>query len=219
MSGGRERRTSPRPITAMVVTAVAVAMWSACPGTEAVPDSELKIACEDMTPRHPGYVPQNWQHVPCPYRLLVDTVPVRPGDLVNLTLVSIDDSIPFKGFMVQARDADGYALGTFLPDCSKAGTKPQHMISCSKGNEPYNAVVHSNNKNKLKAFFTWVAPISIKGPLIFKYTVVHDYKHFWTNEETAVIPVLEIPPEEYAIKSSINHEYYIYQMFIKNCYS
>jgi hypothetical protein len=121
----------------MVVTAVAVAMWSACPGTEAVPDSELKIACEDMTPRHPGYVPQNWQHVPCPYRLLVDTVPVRPGDLVNLTLVSIDDSIPFKGFMVQARDADGYALGTFLPDCSKAGTKPQHMISCSKGNEPY----------------------------------------------------------------------------------
>lgn len=48
---------------------------------------------------------------------------------------------------------------------------------------------------------------------------MHDYKHFWTNEETAEIPVLEISPEESNIKSSINHEYYIYKMFIKNCYS
>lgn len=140
MIGGRDSHASPRsprPTAAIVVTAVAVVLWSACPGIEAVSDTLLKIACEDMTPRHPGYEPENLQNVPCPYRLLVDTVPVRPGDLVNLTLVSVDDSMPFKGFMIQARDADDHALGTFLPDCSRSGTKPQHMISCLSGNEPY----------------------------------------------------------------------------------
>lgn len=140
MANGRDYTPTNAVVTA---TAVAVTLWLAClPGTEAVSDAMLKIACEDMTPRHPGYEAENLHRVPCPYRLLVDTIPVRPGDLVNLTLTSVNGTTPFKGFMVQARDARGDTLGTFLPDCSRNGTKPQHMISCHSGTEPYVSRFH-----------------------------------------------------------------------------
>lgn len=55
--------------------------------------------------------------------------------------------------------------------------------------------------------------------LFFRYTVVHDFEHYWTNEETDDIPITSISPEEYKIKSSSNHEYYVYKLFIKNCFS
>lgn len=123
-----------------LVCAIAVAftaLWSAGPGAESVTDDMLKIACEDMTPRHSGQSPENSRRVPCPYRLLVDaTTPVVPGDLVHLTLNSLNGSTAFRGFMIQARDTDGSVLGTFLPDCSSRGgnASHHHMITCSNGN-------------------------------------------------------------------------------------
>lgn len=46
-----------------------------------------------------------------------------------------------------------------------------------------------------------------------------NFEHFWTNEETDDIPVAELSAEEFKIKNSINHEYYIYKAYIQNCFS
>lgn len=129
---------SPSLVT---ITAVTVVWWLAdTTGVTAVTDEMLKIACADMTPRHPGYKAENARRVPCPYRLVVDSPLVVPGDTVNVTLTSVNGSTPFKGFMVQARDADDHILGTFLPDCLNGGNKSHHMISCSNGVEPFVSV-------------------------------------------------------------------------------
>lgn len=55
--------------------------------------------------------------------------------------------------------------------------------------------------------------------LCFRYTIVHDYEHFWTNEETKDISVATLSKQEYKQKSSINHEYYIYKLYTQNCFS
>jgi len=93
------------------------------------------------------------------------------------------------------------------------------MITCSNGDVPFNIAVQSNNKFKLEETFTWVAPVSLKNPFRFKFTVVLDFEHFWVNEETNDIPVAKISAEEYKLKTSINHEYYIYRLYIKNCFA
>lgn len=118
------------------IAALLLVLLVGVPGSRAVTDDMLKIACSDMTPRHPGYRPENTKGAPCPYRLTVDpSTPIVPGNLVNITLTSIGTILPFKGFMVQARDANGQVIGTFLPACRNA--KQHHMISCSNGREPY----------------------------------------------------------------------------------
>lgn len=129
--GADATTTSVVIVLAMVLLLLVVVQ---APGARAVTDDMLKIACSDMTPRHPGYRAENTQGLPCPYRLIV-TSPVVPGNLVNITLTSVGVTMPFKGFMVQARDSDGRALGTFLPECRNA--TQHHMISCSNGDEPY----------------------------------------------------------------------------------
>lgn len=136
-------RAGAKTTSGAIVAAIARAMMTMlllllvqAPGSRAVTDAMLKIACSDMTPRHPGYRPENMQGVPCPYRLSVDpSTPVVPGNLVNLTLTSVGVTTPFKGFMVQARDGDGRVVGTFLPECRNV--TQHHMISCSNGDEPY----------------------------------------------------------------------------------
>jgi len=133
-----EATTTSRSIAAAVAWAMAMLLLVVVqiPDTGAVTDDMLKIACSDMTPRHPGYRAENTLGVPCPYRLMVDTsTPVVPGNLVNITLTSVNMSTPFKGFMIQARDSDGRTIGSFLPECRNA--TQHHMISCSNGDEPY----------------------------------------------------------------------------------
>ncbi|XP_015374076.1 PREDICTED: defense protein l(2)34Fc-like [Diuraphis noxia] len=165
-----ETRSADATTTSVVIALAMVLLLLVvvqAPGARAVTDDMLKIACSDMTPRHPGYRPENTQGLPCPYRLIVDpSTPVVPGNLVNITLTSFGITMPFKGFMVQARDSDGRAIGTFLPECKNA--TQHHMISCSNGDEPYNAVVQSNNKYKITDTFTWIAPLSLKGSIRFK---------------------------------------------------
>uniref|UniRef100_A0A2S2PDB5 Defense protein l(2)34Fc n=2 Tax=Schizaphis graminum TaxID=13262 RepID=A0A2S2PDB5_SCHGA len=213
----RRRRAGATRTSVQTATALLLVFLLQAHGTQAVTDAMLKIACSDMTPRHPGYRPENVKDTPCPYRLIVDpSTPVVPGNLVNLTLTSVGTTMPFKGFMVQARDANGRTIGTFLPECRNA--RKHHMITCSNGEEPYNAVVQSNNKYKLKDTFTWIAPLSLKGSFRFKFTVVLNFEHFWTNQETEDIPVAELSQEEFELKNSFNHEYYIYNLYIKNCF-
>jgi len=48
---------------------------------------------------------------------------------------------------------------------------------------------------------------------------VVNFEHYWTNEETKDIPVVPISQEEFDIKNSINHEYYIYKLYTQNCFS
>lgn len=133
---GKPRSADVTTTSVQTTAALMLVLLVGAPGARAVTDEMLKIACSDMTPRHPGYKAENIKGVPCPYRLTVDpSTPVVPGNLVNVTLKSIDTTLPFKGFMVQARDLNGQVIGTFLPACQNA--TQHHMISCSNGEEPY----------------------------------------------------------------------------------
>ncbi|XP_050425074.1 putative defense protein 1 [Adelges cooleyi] len=181
---------------------------------ESVTDKQLMIACDDMTPRHPGYPSEESKGVANPYVINVQPVPVVPGALVNVTLTSQNGTTTFRGFMIQGRDEDNKILGTFLPQCASEN-RTHHMISCVSGNEPYNAVVQSNNKNKTSESFSWVAPKELKGTFKFKFTIVQDYKHYWIGEETAEVQVAE--HGENSIEVNSNYDYTIYRMYRINC--
>lgn len=130
-NGGRRSRADAIAIAAMAL------WWSAGPGAESVTDDMLKIACDDLTPRHATYTAENSARTPCPYRLLVNATAAVPGEPVRLTLTSLNGSVPFKGFMVQARDAlRERVIGTFLPGCSD-GNRTHHMITCPNGDLPF----------------------------------------------------------------------------------
>lgn len=68
----------------------------------------------------------------------------------------------------------------------------------------------SNNKRR----FALVTNVSV-----FRYTVVLDYEHFWVNEETDDIPVAKLSAQEYITKTATNHDYYIYKLYVQNCFA
>lgn len=47
---------------------------------------------------------------------------------------------------------------------------------------------------------------------------MQDFEHYWTGVESEDIQVAELSQKEFQIKSSINHEYYVYKLYLKNCY-
>lgn len=54
--------------------------------------------------------------------------------------------------------------------------------------------------------------------LLFRYTVVLDFEHFWIHEETESIPVVQLSLTEYKEKMSMNYEFYINKLYIQNCF-
>lgn len=128
--------TKLSPMLWVTVTVVVVVLCQA----EVVPESPdedlFNIQCENMTPLNYDPVPINLKNSECPYKLEVKTSPVVPGDLVNVTLKSVYNFMPFKAFMIQVRDDNDTVLGTFLPPCERQRNSEYHQaINCTNGPE------------------------------------------------------------------------------------
>ncbi|KAH9491828.1 Cartilage matrix protein [Bulinus truncatus] len=134
----------------------------------------VNSACSNLTPGH-GASAQN--DAP-PYYIEINATTVNPGGNVTVTLNAINT--PFKGFMIQARRADGSSsepLGTFV-------NTTQTRLACSGA-----ALVHSSSVDKTMIQFNWTAPRTLDVDVIFRVTFVQSKLTFWVNVASSMLLV------------------------------
>ncbi|XP_060517207.1 putative defense protein Hdd11 [Cylas formicarius] len=131
--------------------------------------------CGDMIPKHPA----DPQKSPFPYKVTVDNGLVKPGQEVKITVTGK----PFKGFIIQVRDANQKAVGSFL---IPADDKFMKAINChtNKGS----AATHKNSTDKSDITLVWKAP-EAAGKYTVTATIAQDGATFWTAKPTEVINV------------------------------
>merc|ERR1711997_1449438 len=105
-------------------------------------------ACDSMTPQHNGIKPQEEDGHD---HYVLKAVPARRD--VYLTLEATDTDKTFKGFVIQARDA----------------------------NEPQNAITHRSPEDKTLVNAIWTAPSDFAGDVEFRYSVAQSYGTFYTD--------------------------------------
>lgn len=124
------------PVSLVTVTVIVVVLCQEAVVPQSPDEDLFNIQCGNMAPLNYDPVPINLEHFDCPYKLEVQTSPVVPGDLVNITLKSVFKYMPFKAFMIQVRDANDTVLGTFLPPCERQRNSEYHQaINCTNGSE------------------------------------------------------------------------------------
>ncbi|KAF3851143.1 hypothetical protein F7725_012915 [Dissostichus mawsoni] len=121
-------------------------------------------ACEDMTPRHTGVLPQP---SPAPYTLLVNTGTFQPGKAITVTISGPE----YRGVLLEARtDGSTNALGSW---------------QCT-GN-PQGAITHANTNLKGESTaYSWIPPDST-SPVYFMATVAQQRAVFWVNVRSAAL--------------------------------
>ncbi|RZB38617.1 ferric-chelate reductase 1 -like, partial [Asbolus verrucosus] len=141
----------------------------------ALPQGAPKTACESMTPFHGGgrITPQNNE---APYLMHLR----RLNGAVFVTLKS-PLSIPFQGFMLQARTPNGKPLGVFQPKAIKA-----HTLDCA---QPGDTLTHNGSEDKQSIEVEWNPPPDYEGTVIFNSTILQNYQTFWVGVESQPVQV------------------------------
>ncbi|XP_046472885.1 putative defense protein 3 [Neodiprion pinetum] len=135
-------------------------------------------ACESMTPGHLV----DPQTTPSPYVILLSKNSILGGESITVTIKGRDKE-EFKGILLQARLGDKI-VGTF--DVDPADTNVQ-TIDCPKGER--NAVTHKNAENKSEVSVRWIAPPDLVGEVVFKLTVVKEFKTFWVAQSSSPLSI------------------------------
>ncbi|CAB1340823.1 unnamed protein product [Coregonus sp. 'balchen'] len=129
-------------------------------------NGKVSLACGDMMPQH-GH---DSSSKPAPYNITLDKPTFSPGDHITVTLlvVPMSGSTSFKGFLIEARDAenpDGPAVGSF----SLLNPSESQLLHC--GHTQGSAVSHTSKSKKTEIQALWEAPknppASIPGPVVF----------------------------------------------------
>ncbi|XP_076330669.1 putative defense protein [Tachypleus tridentatus] len=116
-----------------------------------------------MIPQH-GVDPQN---TPPPYTLSAKLISRSQGDVLQ--------GEAFKGFFLQARLKSNTSVivnGEFSP------SNESHVVKCKLAK---NTLTHNNNNVKKILITTWMPPANFKEEIIFRTTVLKDYRTFWVN--------------------------------------
>ncbi|XP_031756160.1 putative ferric-chelate reductase 1 [Xenopus tropicalis] len=122
-----------------------------------------------MFPLHDA-LPQNSNP---PYILVSSKDTYSNGEKITVSLTTTDTAL-IKGFMIQARKANGDILvGSFEVSNADAQT-----LTCKS---PADAVSHTDSNLKSNIQVTWTAPDVLTGNVMFRATVVKSKKTFWTN--------------------------------------
>ncbi|XP_011863253.1 PREDICTED: putative defense protein 3 [Vollenhovia emeryi] len=101
-----------------------------------------------------------------PYKILASSSQYEPGSQVTVTI----GGAPFKGFLLQARDA---STNEWIGSWSRTSNTKVHS-ECS-------AVTHADPHDKEQATFIWNAPQNARGSVYFTGTVLKDYSTFWSE--------------------------------------
>ncbi|XP_004635739.1 ferric-chelate reductase 1 [Octodon degus] len=146
------------------------------------PNGKVTESCRRMIPGH-GHSPQPDP----PHHVAVSQTTFRPGDQIVVTL----SGRPFKGFLVEARDAedlDGPPVGSFLLKDSQVS----QLLTCEDVQASAVSHTSSSKKSEIKVF--WKAPSSAPNHIRFLATVVEKYKTYWVHIPSQVISKPNAPP-------------------------
>ncbi|XP_065890178.1 putative ferric-chelate reductase 1 [Dysidea avara] len=157
-------------------------------------------ACSSLIPQHFPNVPRSQAS---PITLDLSSIPVvgyEPESSYRLTLGSSENlTIPFKGFIIQARTQPTNDLvGSFII----TNTNKARLQECQlSGEDPVSSagtVTHNNPDDVVSVEFLWVAPPAGTGTLQFEYSVVHNFSTYWVLirstqifEDTGIIRDIE----------------------------
>ncbi|XP_047676882.1 putative ferric-chelate reductase 1 [Tachysurus fulvidraco] len=148
-------------------------------------DGAIAPACDSMIPTHPSNVPQS---TIAPYRVRADRRTYRPGDMIRVTLESVNNT-DFEGFMLQARTTSSHsAVGYFMP----GNTSLARLHNCF--NTESSTISHSAANEMTKIEVMWVAPLtSAQDNIMFCATFVKNYAEFWTMVSSNTILLSSSP--------------------------
>lgn len=91
--------------------------------SESYKDGAPAIACRTMIPLHLG----NPLYNPSPYTISTTQDTYKDGDLIEILIHSPSLKLPFKGFLVQAKDSSNNIVGSF------EASKDVRLMNCSSG--------------------------------------------------------------------------------------
>jgi hypothetical protein len=115
--------------------------------TSSYPTGAPPSACENLVPRHGNHQPQT--SLP-PVRIVLSQDKVRPGETIDVKVEGIDSDYTFKGFVIQARNAETNKLvGTMEVEDGNS-----HVLDCNGSN----SVTQSNIELKNSVSVRWTAP-------------------------------------------------------------
>ncbi|XP_059176714.1 putative ferric-chelate reductase 1 [Physella acuta] len=123
-------------------------------------------SCSDMVPQHGAPAKTSTP----PYTISFTPTSYTPGQQVTVHLRGNGNT--FKGFMIQAKRADGSSnelLGSFT---AIAGTRQ----ACNG-----QALIHTESRDKSSKTFIWSPPAEDVGYVVFRATFVQSELTFWTN--------------------------------------
>lgn len=134
-------------------------------------------SCGDMTPHHQGSKPSS---TPPPFHVAIDQSYYSEGDEIKVSLRA--DSIPFQGFLLQAREIGGTSpVGSF----SLVGAESR-LLNC--GGLLNSAVSHSSGDNKTSVQSKWKAPQSGQHKDIeFSVTFLQNYPNYWVGVKSQMV--------------------------------
>ncbi|XP_017477954.1 PREDICTED: putative defense protein 3 [Rhagoletis zephyria] len=105
-----------------------------------------------------------------PYEVVANSESFHPGQEVSVLIYPLEHQATFRGFFLQARDANSNEwIGEWIQS-ENTKTIPE----CS-------AITHSDNRDKLGAKLIWKAPQNKRGRVYFTGTVLKQYGTFWSD--------------------------------------
>ncbi|XP_049736234.1 ferric-chelate reductase 1 [Elephas maximus indicus] len=168
------------------------------------PNGKVGKSCHGMIPEH-GHSPQSHPV----HHISVNQKTFRPGDQLKVTL----SGPPFKGFLLEARDAEDLSsplIGSF----TLINSSLSQILTCE--DIQGSAVSHRNPSKKNDIEVYWNAPSNAPNHIQFLATVVEKYKIYWvkipgpvisqpnalpfTTPKTTIVPLSTLPPDSHLTK-------------------
>lgn len=145
---------------------------------------------------HTSHDGKKHQLTEVPFKIHFSSSSYSPGQEIRVTLSSPDQK-PFKGFVIFAHRTVGdreRPVGQVI----RYPTQKAKLTACVYTEEA--GITHKNNDTITSLEYTWKAPVTNEGDLVFKYIVVEDFETFWIDQSSDVLqsstPLTSIPHVE-----------------------
>lgn len=118
-----------------------------------------------------------------PFKIQFSSRTYEPGQEINVTLSS-PDRLPFKGFLVTTHRTTGdleRPVGSVVRYPEEKAKRTGCVYTEGVG------ITHVNNETITSLHYTWKAPDTNQGDLVFKYMVVADFETFWIDQRSEIL--------------------------------
>ncbi|XP_074595922.1 ferric-chelate reductase 1-like [Brevipalpus obovatus] len=133
------------------------------------PSGAPEDSCSSLSPE-PGHGVPSQPVAQAPFYVVAHGKKFNPGDKIGVEIFQRDKSATFKGFMVQALDANSHQpIGSFM---STNGMQPLNRCS---------SITHTDPRPKKGVNLVWEANVQHPGEVIFRATVVQNKKLYYAN--------------------------------------